>query len=69
MFIGRLSTGIVNTEKGLFHYDSVQIEKGSKLAQLVNGIEGPVTPAAAYSAWTAGESASAAEAPLRAERA
>lgn len=52
-------------KKGLFHCDSVPIEEGSKLALFVNGIEGPVTPAAAYAAMMDGESESAAVARQR----
>jgi len=52
-------------KKGLFHCDSVPIEDGSKLALFVNGIEEPITAAAAYAEWTAGESESAAAARQR----
>ena len=52
-------------KKGLFRRDSVSIEEGSKLALFVNGIEGPVTPAAAYTAMMDGESESAAAARQR----
>ena len=52
-------------KKGLFHCDSVQIEEGSRLAQFVNGVEEPVTPAAAYAAFTANESESVAAARQR----
>ena len=49
-------------KKGLFRVDSVQLEEGSKLARFLNGVQEPVTPAAAHAAWTAGESESAAAA-------
>lgn len=52
-------------KKGLLHHDSVSIEEGSKLALFVNGTEEPVTPAAAYAQWMAGESESAAAARQR----
>lgn len=50
---------------GLFHSDSVPIEDGGRLAQFVAGTTETITPAAAFAAWTAGESASAAAARQR----
>ena len=52
-------------KKGLFRFDGVQLEEGSKLALFVRGSQEPVTPAAAHAAWTAGESESAAAARQR----
>lgn len=52
-------------KKGLFHRDSVAIEEGSRLARFLEGVSEPITPEAAFTEWTAGESASAAEARQR----
>ena len=52
-------------KKRLFHCDGIPIEEGSKLARFLNGVQEPVTPAAAHAQWTAGESESAKEARQR----
>ena len=52
-------------KKGLFHHDSVSIEEGGRLAAFLNGEQEPVTPAAAYAEFTAGESEGAAAARQR----
>lgn len=52
-------------KKGLFHCDGISIEEGGKLAAFLNGTQEPITPAATYTEFMAGESESAAAARQR----